>query len=441
MQDRPSFALFFLKASNIPPGARWITVHPHGDGKGQPVLVQPVAPGSSTVHVIGGAGGKLNYLKLTGVKSTGDYAKESAERGKERRAVAAAQRKKDAELGVTGVKAEARKEIAVKKRAAEQDFIHTVAEAMGWNSDALAFDEAAHAGLPEAARAKALNEHHRQLLGAAREAVQLQRKRLLIDADARQQAFTGEMPLHTDDVTQLSVADLDPVRGNHGLGFDPQYKARAEAAGLTAEEVQEEKDAAQAQAETDAIATPDVKPPKKATVAQKIKAELDKVNADRSDLRARLVDVKQAVALLKAQKQLTAIQQSARAGNAAIDRSVEPARTIPKARYWNTTSPPAPSTPSMRCRSPPGAMPCWIAPWSTCSAPPLPRRFWRGACTLTSAPSGWKTSPRPWTTTTCSTTRNCRSPLWPTSPPCKSKRRRWNSIRPQALRTSWSRPS
>ena len=324
MQDRPSFALFFFKASNIPPGARWITVHPHGDGKGQPVLVQPVAPGSSTVHVIGGAGGKLNYLKLTGVKSTGDYAKESAERGKERRAAAAAQRKKDAELGVTGVKKEARKEIAAKKQAAEHDFIRTVAEAMGWNSDALAFDEVAHADLPEAARAKALKQHHRQLLGAAREAVQLQRKRLLIDADARQQAFTGEMPLHTDDVTQLSVADLDPVRGNHGLGFDPQYKARAEAAGLTAGEVEEEKAAAHAQAEADAVDTPDVKPPKRPTVAQKIKAELDKVNADRPNLRARLVDVKQAVALLKAQKQLTAIQQSAREANAAIDRSVEP---------------------------------------------------------------------------------------------------------------------
>jgi len=317
-------ALFFLKSSDIPPGARWITVHPQGDGKGQPVLVQPVAPGSATVHIIGGAGGKLNYLKLTGVKSTGDYAKESAERGRQRRAAAAEQRKKDAVLGVAGIKKEARKDVALKRHAAEQDFIHTVAEAMGWDDNALAFDDAAHADLSEAARAKARKQHHRQLLGAAREAVQLQRKRLLIDADARQQAFTEEMPLHTDDATQLSVADLDPVRGSQGLGFDPQYKARAEAEGLTTEEVEEEKDAAQAQAATDAVDTPDVKPPKQPTVAQKIKAELDKVNADRPELRARIVDVKQAVALLKAQKQLTAIQQSALEANAAIDHSIEP---------------------------------------------------------------------------------------------------------------------
>jgi hypothetical protein len=276
------------------------------------------------VHVIGGAGGKLNYLKLTGVKSVGDYAKESTERGKARRAAAALQRKKDAELGITNIKKEAKKNIAIKKHAVEHDFIRTVAEAMGWDDDTLAFDDSAHANLSEAARDKAAKQHHRQLLSSAKEAVQLQRKRLLIDADARQQAFTGEMPLHTDDVTQLSAADLDPVRGNHGLGFDPQYKARAEATGLTPEEVEQEKAAAQTQANSDAIETPDVKPPKDATVAQQIKAELDKVNAERPNLRARIVDVKQAVALLKAQKQLTAIQHSAREANATIDRSVEP---------------------------------------------------------------------------------------------------------------------
>ncbi|WP_426116965.1 hypothetical protein [Massilia sp. PWRC2] len=37
--------------------------HGHGDGKGQAVLVQPVEEGSSTMPVIGGAGGKLNYMK------------------------------------------------------------------------------------------------------------------------------------------------------------------------------------------------------------------------------------------------------------------------------------------------------------------------------------------------------------------------------------------
>ncbi|HEX7642004.1 MAG TPA: helicase-related protein [Burkholderiaceae bacterium] len=324
MHARRQIVLFFLKSADIPPGARWITVHPHGEGKGQPVLVQPVAPGSATVHVIGGAGGKLNYLKLTGVKSAGAYAKESAERAKERRAAAAEQRRKDVEQGVAGIKKAARKEVAAKKQAAERDFIHTVAEAMGWEEGALAFDEAAHADLSDAGRAKAGKQHHRTLLAAAREAVQLQRKRLLIDADARRQAFTGDMPLHTDDATQLSAADLDPVRGNQGLGFDPQYRARAAAAGLTPDEIDTEKAAVKSQGASDGVGTPDVEPPERPGMAQKIKAELDKVNAGQPDLRARLVDVKQAVALLKAQKQLAAIERSARAANAAIDRSVEP---------------------------------------------------------------------------------------------------------------------
>jgi hypothetical protein len=60
-------------AGPIPPDARWITVHPNGPGsKGQPVLVVPAGEGGA-MRVIGGAGGKLNMLKLRGVKSEGEY--------------------------------------------------------------------------------------------------------------------------------------------------------------------------------------------------------------------------------------------------------------------------------------------------------------------------------------------------------------------------------
>lgn len=324
MKNRPPFALFFFKASDIPAGAHWMTVHSSPGAKGQAVLVQPVEPGSKTVHVIGGVGGSLNYLKFTQTKSVGDYAKESADRGKAKRVAAAAQRKKDAELGVVGVKKEAKADISVKKRAAEQDFINTVADAMGWGDESLAFDDAAHADVSDAARTKAQDAHHRDLLSRSKEAVQLQRKRLLIDADARKQAFTGEIPLHTDDVTQLSVSDLDPVRADVGLGFDPAYKDRAEAAGLTPEDAQQEKAAALAPKDQTTDITPGVKPAIEPSVADKIKAELSTVNADKPDLPARIVDVQKAVALLKAQKKLAAIQQSARDANKQVDQSVEP---------------------------------------------------------------------------------------------------------------------
>lgn len=323
MKNRPPFALFFFKASDIPAGAHWMTVHPNG-GKGQPILVQPVEPGSKTVHVIGGAGGKLNYLKFTPTKSAGDYAKESAERGKVKREADKTQRAKDKELGVAVAKKEAKGDISAKKGAAEHAFIKTVADAMGWDDTAIAFDDAAHADLSPAAREQAYGKHNRDMLTRAKEAVGLQRKRLLVDADARKQAFSGDMPLHTDDATQLSVADLDPVRVSAGMGFDPAYKARSEAAGLTDDEVQEEKDAAvDLDGEKSGI-TPGVKSDTEPSVADKIKAELATVNADRPNLQARIVDVQKAVALLKAQKQLNSIQKAAREANRSVSAAAEP---------------------------------------------------------------------------------------------------------------------
>ena len=56
---------FLLKAIN--PGARWIAVKPPGHNKGQPLLIRDMPDGSS--KVIGGAGGSMNHLRLTGVRS------------------------------------------------------------------------------------------------------------------------------------------------------------------------------------------------------------------------------------------------------------------------------------------------------------------------------------------------------------------------------------
>ncbi len=64
-------------AKGIPAGARWITVHPNGPAeKGQPILIQPAGDGA--FKVIGGAGGSLNHLRMTGVKSKEDYGKRPA---------------------------------------------------------------------------------------------------------------------------------------------------------------------------------------------------------------------------------------------------------------------------------------------------------------------------------------------------------------------------
>lgn len=63
-------------AKAISEGARWITVHPSGPGPGTPgsvVLIQSAADGSGAMRAIGGAGGKLNYLKRHGVRSETHY--------------------------------------------------------------------------------------------------------------------------------------------------------------------------------------------------------------------------------------------------------------------------------------------------------------------------------------------------------------------------------
>jgi hypothetical protein len=72
------------KKSKLPPGSRWITVHPHGDdGKGVPLLIQEHPDGSA--HVLGGAGGKLNLLHLDKLRSPEEWKESSKERQKKRK--------------------------------------------------------------------------------------------------------------------------------------------------------------------------------------------------------------------------------------------------------------------------------------------------------------------------------------------------------------------
>lgn len=101
----------------IPADARWITVHPNGEGEqGVAVLVQPAKDNSGVFRVIGGAGGKLNMLKLRGVKSVGEYQKDSARRAGEKRRAKAEQKRKEKELGTYYEKEAARKDIIKQRR-------------------------------------------------------------------------------------------------------------------------------------------------------------------------------------------------------------------------------------------------------------------------------------------------------------------------------------
>ena len=131
--------------------------------------------------MIGGAGGKLNLLKLRGVKSESEYKSEFSERASAKRAAKREQIRKDKELGDFGKKQEARECILKARKAAQSDFVKTVAESMGWGAEKLTPAAAKKAGASFAA----------ELLSKAKAAVAQQRAVLVADADRRASAGLG----------------------------------------------------------------------------------------------------------------------------------------------------------------------------------------------------------------------------------------------------------
>lgn len=315
-------------ASAIPEGSHWITIHPGGVGKGQAVLIQPHPDG--TARVIGGAGGSLNYLKLRGVKSQDQYKAEAGKKAEEKRAAKKEQVKSDKAAGIHDAKQQARKDIANQKKKAEADVIAAVAKKAGWTDDDLKFPEEDYAHLSEAAREKVRDKFHRNLLDKAKDVIQQSREKLIGDAAARADAGVGEVPLHSDDPATLSVADLDPVRpAGAGLGFNADYKGRAEAAGLTKQALSDEAAAAKG-------LTPEKRMAAfaKGEAAALIQKELEGIkepaapNADAS-----LLSANDALDLVKEGKKLALIEKAAREANADVDRSA----SEPKAFVMKTT--------------------------------------------------------------------------------------------------------
>ncbi|MEY8688461.1 MAG: helicase-related protein [Leptothrix sp. (in: b-proteobacteria)] len=314
--------VLFLKA-NIPAGARWVTAHPNGPGeKGQPILIQPQADGSA--KVLGGAGGALNHLRIRSVRSEAEYKAESDQKKKAQAEAKKEQVKADKEAGIYESKKKVQDQIRDQKRKHEREFVQTVAEAAGWDKKAVEPDETALATLSDAARQKALNEHHRSTLAAAKEFVQQQRQRLATDHEARAEAGIGEVPLTAPAPEQLSVEDIAPVQtGTSGLGFAPEYEKRAEANGLTKDELKKEVEAAKPLTDDQRKAKI-----KRGEAAKEIKKELEQIRDPvPKNVAPDLIDAKKAADLLRAEKKLKALVQKAKAAN----KEVAEAKTEPKA--------------------------------------------------------------------------------------------------------------
>jgi len=307
----------FLKADHgpIPPDARWITVHPHGEGsKGVPILIQPTPQGH--FRVIGGAGGKLNMLKLRGVKSESAYRQEHAERASLKQQAHKEQIRRDKELGIHDSKQAARAQLKEQRDLARKEYVALVAQEMGW-TDLTPQTE----GLSPEAKARAESEFQAALFKRAKEAEELQRSVLVADKERRHEAGLDTIPL--DPTTgELSVQDLDPIRLADSSGISHNFGERAKAEGLDDQKLAEQVAGIEDKSPED-VAAAQAKKLERATVSAAIKAEIK--DLPKPDFALKMAETEKAVKIIKARKKLKDLEAAVRkAGKKLETTTVEP---------------------------------------------------------------------------------------------------------------------
>lgn len=318
--------LFLLKSQNhspIPAGAHWITVRPPGHDKGQPILVVDQPDGS--VKVIGGAGGSLNHMRFRPKAQGQDHKQAAIERQKALREKRKAQIAADKEAGVHEQKQAARAQLLNERKKAEKEFIHAVADHMGWDKSQLEFDRSKFDHLSEQAVDKLERQHHAGLMQKAKEVAAQQRSWLVQDVEARAEAGLGEIPVNSEDPDQLSAQDLDPVRPKKGsLGVSHQFAERAEEQGAAREEVEREalelKQEQMPPERREAIL-------RRGQLAKQVKEELAGIKPpDLPEVVAKIDDAKKAAAILAAQKRMALQSKAFKEANKQIDegQSFEP---------------------------------------------------------------------------------------------------------------------
>lgn len=201
---------------------RWITVHPGGPGsEGQPVKIRESKGSPGTFHVIAGAGGKLNYMRLTGVKSHEEYKAQAKDRAKEKRTKAKEQLKRDKDLGLVDSKKQVLSALRTDTEKHQRKLVEQVAELKGWTDYDLKPEQLE--GLSDRAKQAAILKHHRQLHRDALAVVRSTRDSLLLNAEARAEAELGELSIHRDEPNVLGLTDLSPDPKDRGLGYQPEY--------------------------------------------------------------------------------------------------------------------------------------------------------------------------------------------------------------------------
>ncbi|GAB6276255.1 MAG: hypothetical protein SAMD01599839_07950 [Rectinema sp.] len=257
----------------MPAGARWITVHPNGEaGEGQPIMIQET--GEGTAHVIAGAGGRLNGLKLNKIRSKDEYRRAVADR-REKEKLTKMQEKLEEQKKLSDMSLDERKEYRAGKKAAkeeqenremdknekrvkaESDFIEYMASVMGWEKtdyeeefkqgildlqhqvtkaeedgdDATVTKLQKELSVMKKARARAMKSQRANYLASAKEAVRSIHREIIADPELRGQI---------EEVLEGGSGADEEIKkenGGNSLGFQTNYRDIAEEKGLSAEEL------------------------------------------------------------------------------------------------------------------------------------------------------------------------------------------------------------
>lgn len=242
--DRPPVDIAYLLAKGLGPGERWVTVHPHGDASpGIPILITEKPDG--TAHVIGGAGGSLNYVKLTNLKSPEQYREHAKQKAGERRE---AEKQRLAGMSPEDREAESAQKgkIDEEKRKSEDDHVANVYKMMGMEAPKQHDPEemAKEHGIPVAVAKIAIAREREAHKAAVRHLASAVRDHLIDDHEAAAQAGLGDLSLRKIADPELygkqSMDLLQKQTTVESSGIKSDFKGRAEGAGATSESVKEE---------------------------------------------------------------------------------------------------------------------------------------------------------------------------------------------------------
>lgn len=217
-----------LKAEEEP-GDRWVSVG--HDGSKHPILIRPVKGSEGSYHVVGGAEGKLNGLKLHNIKSPEEYRAQGIEKAKEKRAEEKAQL-----AAMTPEERAQHKADKIQKQKGRKEAEAAYADTVLGPAPVIDTE-----GMEPAEAKKIVTIAHRERLKMALKAAKEIEKKVFLDAEVR--LASGLETSHPKEMGQIGAVNIDDLISEKGLAKGPGYQRplgeMAEKNGLTADALAE----------------------------------------------------------------------------------------------------------------------------------------------------------------------------------------------------------